>query len=131
MTIEHNVLSVDNEVLCREAAAQFIECKGQGYPISTSNEYFNHIVDFCINKKKKTDGYSCVVGYTTLQVDGYLNARPCWYSSFQILGNLKSNGIIDIWCSKQMNEYRQRMIKGHWERYSNMCNEVAALINEV
>lgn len=131
MTSEPDVLSVDNEVLCREAVAKLIEYKGQGYPISTSNEYLNHIVDFCINKKKKPDGYGCVVGYTTLQVDGYLNTRPCWDSSFQVLGDLKTNGIVDVWCSNQMKKYRQRMIKGHCDGCWNMCNEVTALVNEV
>lgn len=130
MTADDDVLSVDNEVICREAVGQLVAYKEQGYPISTSIEYLKHISDFCINKKKKPDNYNCVVGFTTLQVDGYLNARPCWDTSFSILGNLKTNSIKEIWSSAQMDDYRKKMIEGRCDGCWNMCNEVTALINE-
>jgi len=130
MTSEDDVLSVDNETVCKEAVEQLVAYKKQGYPISTSIEYLNHVFDFCINKKKKPNNYSCVNGYTTLQVDGYLNARPCWDTSFSILGNLQISTINEIWCSSEMVDYRKKMIEGRCDGCWNMCNEVTALINE-
>lgn len=129
-TSEDDVLSVDNEMVCKVAVEKLIEYKKQGYPISTSTEYLNHIFDFCINQKKKPDNYNCLVGYTTLQVDGYLNARPCWDTSFSILGNLQRSSIKEVWWSSQMIDYRKKMIDGCCNGCWNMCNEVTALINE-
>lgn len=131
MSSDIDVLSVDNENVCKKVVEKLILYKNQGYPIATSIEYLNHIFDFCINKKKKPDNYRCVVGYTILQIDGYLNARSCWDSSFNILGNLKENTISGIWSSPQMIGYRKRMLQGCCFGCWNMCNEVTALVNEV
>lgn len=125
-----DILSVDNEKVCRDAIERLIEYKNQGYPISTSINYINHIYDFCINKKKKPDNYSCKVGYTTMSIDGYLDARPCWNTSFSILGNLRTTSIGNLWSNEQMDDYRQMMLAGKCDGCWNMCNEVSALIDE-
>ena len=126
-----DVLSVNDEKKCKEAIKQLLLYKEQGYPISTSIEYLEHIYDFFINKKKKPDRYQCMVGYTTLQIDGHLNARPCWSSTFRMLGNLKASSIKEIWCSEEMKRYRKMMLRGYCSGCWNMCNEVTALVNEV
>ena len=130
ISLDEDVLSVDDEKACTSAVSQLIAYKNNGYPVSTSDEYLRHIFDFCINKKKKPDDYRCMVGYTTLSVDGYLNARPCWDTSFDILGTLKTQSIKEIWCGDKMKHYRHKMYSGQCDGCWNMCNEITALINE-
>lgn len=126
-----DLLSVtDKRLLCSEIET-IKKLQREGTPISTSYEYIDHIESFFIEHKNKPDNYKCMGGYTTLQVDSKLDVRPCWESSFGVLGNLRDNTIAELWCGSQMQEYRKKMLAGQCSGCWNMCNEVTALLKEV
>ena len=127
--IDSDFSDVDNERI-REVAEKLIEMKRENYLISASSGFIKHLPDFFIYGKKVPDCYSCKIGYTSLFIDCDLSVHACWDSSFESLGYIDRDSIVDIWHGEKMDGYRKRMLsadcKGCWYM---CCGEVEMFIN--
>jgi len=125
-----DVLSIEDEAMCDELIKTIREMKAAHYMIATSDEYIYHLRDFFIHKQRMPENYRCMTGFTTLQVDSSLDVRPCWGSSFGVLGNAGKQSLKELWTCGRMEQYRKKMLAGRCGSCWNMCNEINALLNE-
>lgn len=127
---EEDTMSMEKREEAEALIGRLKQMKRNGYLISNSEEYLNHIPDFFIEKKNVPDNYECLVGETILFVDDYLNVKPCSSSRLHVVGNLEDQRLEDIWNCGRLKEYRARMRKSDCGGCWYLCNEMSALLRE-
>lgn len=108
---EEDTISIEDREKCRALADELLRMKREGYLIASSAGFIEHLPDFFGRKKRVPDDYHCLIGYTNLFVDAYMNVRPCWDWCFQPLGNLQETTLKEIWTSERMQNDRQKMLR--------------------
>lgn len=121
-------LSVTDRIRLSQVVSKLKELKKNGSYISSSDEYLNHLEEFCIKHNRIPKNYSCFSGYGILLMDDLLNARPCWGSKVGNVGCIKSNSLKDIWNSSIMHHYRKEMLCGRCGGCWNLCTEFNSMI---
>ncbi len=107
--MEPDTLSIRNPAAALDLARDLLTMKDDGYLITSSNGFIEHMPDFFVKGQRMPTDYHCPVGYTSLFVDTYGNAIPCWDAAFEPLGNINDERLADMWNGPRMQNYRRRM----------------------
>ena len=111
---------------------RLIQMKKEGYLIANSIGFLKHLPDFFCSNKVMPDSFECIVGYTSLVIDTYMNVKPCWSSMYEPIGNLQDNSLHEIWNSKKMQNYREKMLRSECEGCWYLCtSEVCMMIDNI
>lgn len=86
--LKKDELSIRNEDETRRLTYTLLQMKSDGYRIANSAGFLAHIPAFFVEGKRVPDDYECLIGYTNLFIDAHMNARPCWASCFESVGNI-------------------------------------------
>ena len=128
---EEDNISITDRKKCDQLVKTLLQMKDDGYLISSSRGFIEHLSDFFCNKMRVPKDYRCLIGYTNLFVDAYMNVRPCWDWCFKPLGNLKEMRLSEIWNGEQMKEYREKMLRCECDGCWYMCTgEVSMMIED-
>lgn len=129
---QEDKLSIDNPFKINALVEQLLKMKKEGYLIANSDGFIRHLPEFFINHKWIPDDYKCLIGYTNLFIDAYMNVRPCWASCFENLGNLSQNSLKELWMGEKMKRYRKQMLRGECEGCWYLCTgEVTMFLNNM
>lgn len=124
--------SVVDRKRIEELTDQLIQMKREGYHIANSVGFLRHLPEFFCSGKVLPSGFKCKVGYTSLAIDTFMNVKPCWSYMFEPIGNLADNSLKDIWSSKVMQEYRERMLYSQCEGCWYLCtSEVCMMLDDL
>ncbi len=134
----HNYLRMEDEISIVERESleclteKLLQMKKDGYLIASSAGFIRHLVSFFCDGKRVPDGYKCKVGYTNLFIDAYMDVKPCWSTRYLPIANLKNSSLKDIWYSRTMDAYRERMLRCDCEGCWYMCTgEVTMMLDNM
>lgn len=116
-----DLLSISDRAEAQRMTDILLDMKANGLRIGNSVGFLEHIPTFFADKKRVPDGYRCLIGYTNLFIDAYMNARPCWASCFEPVGNIGRESLKDIWYSEKMKKYRRQMLRSECEGCWYLC----------
>lgn len=123
-------LSIADRAEAQRITDILLDLKAEGYKIGNSSGFLAHVPSFFADKKRIPDGYHCLVGYTNLFIDAYMNARPCWASCFEPVGNIGRESLKEIWYGDKMRKYRRQMLRSECEGCWYLCTgEVTMFLN--
>jgi MoaA/NifB/PqqE/SkfB family radical SAM enzyme len=87
-----------------------IALKARGYPIWNTVDELSLIKNYFYNPQEAQNRSACEVGFYTLQVDPYGNARLCGNWDYPI-GNIRFSHIKDMWLSATAETHRKKMLQ--------------------
>lgn len=88
-----------------------LDMKRKGMLIANSEGFISHLPNFFINDQRVPTDYHCLIGYTNVFVDAYMNVHCCWDGCFKVLGNLRDKSLKEIWNSAEYQKAREEMMK--------------------
>ncbi len=128
---DEDLISITDRKKCEKLVETLLSMKDEGYLIASSKGFIEHLTEFFCSKKRIPKDYRCLIGYTNLFVDAYMNVRPCWDWCFKPLGNLKEKRLADIWNGALMKEYREQMLRCQCGGCWYMCTgEVSMMLED-
>ena len=128
---DEDLISITDRKKCEKLVETLLSMKDEGYLIASSKGFIEHLTEFFCSKERIPKDYRCLIGYTNLFVDAYMNVRPCWDWCFKPLGNLKEKRLADIWNGALMKEYREQMLRCQCGGCWYMCTgEVSMMLED-
>ncbi|MCF2681535.1 radical SAM protein [Faecalicatena contorta] len=87
-----------------------LKMKREGMLIANSEGFIAHLPDFFLKDQRVPSDYRCLIGYTNVFVDAYMNVHCCWDGCFKPIGNLQERSLKEIWNSEEYQEAREQMM---------------------
>lgn len=88
-----------------------LRMKRAGKLIANSEGFLSHLPNFFLFNQRVPSDYKCLIGYTNVFVDAYMNVHCCWDGRFKPVGNLCNNSLKEIWNSSSYQVVRDKMVK--------------------
>lgn len=88
-----------------------LRMKREGMLIANSEGFLSHLPDFFLKDQRVPSDYRCLIGYTNVFIDAYMNVHCCWDGTFQPIGNLQEHSLREIWNSPQYQTAREKMCR--------------------
>lgn len=108
--ITPNELKISDAEQIYMLTANLLKMKREGMLIANSEGFISHLPDFFLKDKRVPDNYRCLVGYTNIFIDAYMNVHCCWDGCFKSIGNLQEQSLEEIWKSKEYSIVREKML---------------------
>ncbi len=106
-----NVLRITDPEEIFTLTGELLRMKREGMLIANSEGFIAHLPNFFLEDRRVPCGYRCLIGYTNVFIDAYMNVHCCWDGTFKPMGNLHDQTLTEIWNSEQYKEARQKMMK--------------------
>ncbi len=87
-----------------------LRMKREGMLIANSEGFIAHLPDFFLKDLRVPADYRCLIGYTNVFVDAYMNVHCCWDGYYKPIGSLREHTLREIWNSPEFQTARERMM---------------------